>query len=114
MIVAELRDEYIFANDDLYFSISAIVFGFVSGSSIAWRVGVCSNGIMRTCPGKETSGALASGVVKGPFAVVRYASDPIDVIRCFARLGLDRQKKQLSGPGGGGLNSWCRARFDRW
>ena len=37
--------------------------------------------------------ALVVDVVKGPLAIVRYESSPMDEIRCVASVGLERQKK---------------------
>ena len=93
-----------------YWIISVYVSFFDCASSICANVGEWERGIIRTCPGKVNSGGLIAAVVRGPFAVVRYASVPIDTRRCFANVGLERQKKQDSGPGGGRGWQWCPPR----
>jgi len=70
------------------------------------RVGECASGMIRMCAGHARRGAVADrveGVRRGPFAVVRYASLPMEVIRCVARLGFERQKKHEAGPAGGSV-----------
>lgn len=64
------------------------------------RVEECSRGMMRRWVGEEREGKVDE-VLRGPLAVVRYVSLAMEVMRWVFTVGLERQKKQSSGPDGG-------------
>ena len=72
-----------------------MVFVRDSVSEIRDKVGECENGMIKICPGNPSDGNV-SCVLRGPFAVVRYVSLPIEVMRWVARSELERQKKHSS------------------
>lgn len=49
-------------------------------SGMVSRVPVCASGMMRMWPGMGSEGKVV-GVGRGPLAVVRYVSVPIEVMR---------------------------------